>query len=347
MKEPLTPMTVQYMVGLCCVHRNPDAVQIMLGDRVMDGVAEEERDVDVTVTLREVDGAIRAFKAYEVKREGRALDVATVEQLIAKLEDMPAVTHRGIVSSSGFTDTAIRKANKHDVDLYVLRPWTKPEGFPMPAFAGEPLPLQLRTSERLLLCWGRSFVYLHLASGPAEFTWGDQTEVYSPTGAPHSRYSNMGAFRCSLLTRSTEILLALKSVDELTGAWPTTPVSQDAAIEVTPLGSHTHTIDVAREEVCLKLGNALAPVVSVSISGDLEWQRSAAVPDYRVMERVPDGEPFAGAALVPFGTPDGKLAALVFAPSSRSVGVHIIRLGEKHRNAIRRLSLMSTGDASD
>ena len=336
-------MTVQYLVGLCCVRRNPDAVEIMVGDMVMDAVAEKERDVDVTVTLAEEDGAIHAFKAYEVKREGSALDVAEAEQLIVKLEDMPAVTHRAIVSASGFTDAAIRKAKKHNVDLYVLRPWIKPDGMPMPAFSGEPLPLQLRTTERLLLCWGKSSIYLHLASGPASFTWEDQTELYSPKGVRHRRYPSMGAFRHDLLTRSTEILLAMKSVDELTDAWPTTAVGQDAGVEVTPLGAHTHTIDVAREEVCLRLGDALAQVISVSISGGLEWHRSAAVPDFRVMERVPDGEPFAGAALVPYGTSDGKLGALVFAPFSRSVGVHAIHLGERHRNAIRRLSLL-TGD---
>ncbi len=53
----------------------------------------------VTVTLREEDGTLSAFKAYEVKREGEPLDVATVEQLCVKLQDMPAVSHRAIVSA--------------------------------------------------------------------------------------------------------------------------------------------------------------------------------------------------------------------------------------------------------
>lgn len=111
------------------------------------------------------------------------------------------------------------------------------------------------------------------------------------------------------------------------------------------MGPHTHTVDVASNEVCLKFDDALAPVVSVSISGELEWQRSAAVPDFRITERVPDGQPFAGAAIVPYGTPDDMLAALVFAPSSRKVGVHTIQLGERHRNAIRRLRLMIASDS--
>lgn len=345
MEESLTPMTVQYLVGLCCVRRNPDAVEIMLGDMVTDVAALKERDVDVTVTLQEEAGVLRAFKAYEVKREGAALDVSVIEQLTAKLDDMPTVTHRGIVSTSGFTDGAINKATNHGVELYSLRPWSRPEGTPMPTFSGEALPLQLRSIERRLLCWGKHSVYLHLASDAAEFTWEDQTEVYSRTGVPHSTYVTMGAFRDKILLRSTQALFAMRSAAKLDSLWSVTPISPGVAIEVTPLGPHTHTIDVPRDEAYLKFGDELAPIGAVSISGELEWHRSAAVPDFRIMERVPDGQPFAGAAIVPYGTPDDMLAALVFAPSSRKVGVHTIQLGERHRNAIRRLRLMTASDS--
>src|SRR5689334_18280584 len=95
-----SPMVIQYLVGLCCRRRNPDAVDITVGDLVLDVAADKRRDVDVTVTLVEADGTISAFKAYEVKREGEPLDVATVEQLCIKLRDMPAISHRAIVSAS-------------------------------------------------------------------------------------------------------------------------------------------------------------------------------------------------------------------------------------------------------
>ncbi len=65
----LTPMLVQYVVGLCCLRRNPEAVDVTVGDLVLDTAAGKARDVDITVTLQELDG-IRAFKAYEVKTRG-------------------------------------------------------------------------------------------------------------------------------------------------------------------------------------------------------------------------------------------------------------------------------------
>ena len=40
----LTPMMIQYLVGLCCLRHDPDAVEITLGDMVYDHVAEKDRD---------------------------------------------------------------------------------------------------------------------------------------------------------------------------------------------------------------------------------------------------------------------------------------------------------------
>jgi len=102
-KLPLSPMLVQYLVGLCCLKWHPDAVNITVGDMVLDPAASKQRDVDVTVTISESGSITHAFKAYEVKHESNPLDVADVEQLCLKLLDMPSVTHRAIVSASGFT----------------------------------------------------------------------------------------------------------------------------------------------------------------------------------------------------------------------------------------------------
>jgi hypothetical protein len=116
-------MELQYLVGLCCLRRNPEAVKIVLGDMVHDDAAGKARDVDVTITLDELDGTRRAFKAIEVKKEAKALDVATVEQLCMKFNDMPDITHRAVVSAAGFTDGALRKAERHGVELYSFVSW--------------------------------------------------------------------------------------------------------------------------------------------------------------------------------------------------------------------------------
>jgi hypothetical protein len=120
----LTPNEVHFLVGLLTLVSRPEGVEIELGSMVYDESAEEERDVDITVRSTNEHGAISAFDGIEVKNHSRPLDVTHVEQLCIKLKDMPDVTHRAIVSASGFFEPAIRKAKRNDVDLFVLKDWS-------------------------------------------------------------------------------------------------------------------------------------------------------------------------------------------------------------------------------
>jgi hypothetical protein len=146
-------MLVQYLVGLCCLKWHPEAVDVTIGDMVLDPAAGKERDVDVTVTISESENITHAFKAYEVKRESSPLDVAVVEQLCLKLLDMPSVTYRAIVSASGFTSTAQSKAAHHGVTLYELRPWTRPLQEQFPALTMQGTPQECFPMSQILLCW--------------------------------------------------------------------------------------------------------------------------------------------------------------------------------------------------
>jgi len=97
---------------------------------VPDVASEKERDVDVTVTKRNSDGGLEIYKGIEVKDEKQPLDVIRVEQLCLKMSDMPALTHRSIVSASGYTKPAILKARKHGIDLFEIVNWENTtEGF--------------------------------------------------------------------------------------------------------------------------------------------------------------------------------------------------------------------------
>lgn len=93
----------------------------------MDEASRTARDVDVTITARHPDGSVAAYAALEVKDESQPLDTPTVEQLIAKLRDMPSITHRSIVSSSGYRGPAKSKAAYHGVELLTLREWHRGE----------------------------------------------------------------------------------------------------------------------------------------------------------------------------------------------------------------------------
>ena len=134
----LTPTDIHYLVGLLSLAARPEHVELELGDFVYDEASESRRDVDVTISVQNPDGSRAAYMGIEVKAHGRPLDSNTVEGLAQKLNDMREITRRAIVSASGFTEPAIRKAHYHGIDVYELKTWRPEERFDF--FQAEPLP---------------------------------------------------------------------------------------------------------------------------------------------------------------------------------------------------------------
>ena len=145
---------VHYLVGLLSLVSTPENVEIILGDFVHDASIDKERDVDVTITYRDPDGKISAFKGIEVKKHSRPLDVIHVEQLSIKLNDMPNISHRAIVSASRYTQPAIKKAKVHGIDLFSLIPWDNP----MRGFGHVSVPENFFIQEMILSWVGDSHV---------------------------------------------------------------------------------------------------------------------------------------------------------------------------------------------
>jgi hypothetical protein len=341
MKTPLSPMLVQYLVGLCCLKWDPEAVDVTIGDMVHDEFAQKDRDVDVTVTVSD-DGIIHAFKAYEVKREKSPLDVAGVEQMCAKLADMPSVTHRAIVSSSGYTDAAKRKASRHGVDLYVLREWTRPieEQFPaltMKGTADECFPM-----EKILLAWSSYNLSLIAREATSSFHVQPDDPVFDSKGKLHKRFETFDAYSHDLLLRSTEILFPIDPAATVRSLFPVPFSAPPGQIPVGPAWPHTHTLDVASDEIYVKTPSGNTLLHMVTINGHLQWQRAVDKPMYYIVEHVFDGSAFAG-ALISKDLREGQMTGLIFSPKNRDIAVHFIRLAEKHHNAIRRLKLKSEG----
>lgn len=126
----LTSNDIKYLVGLLCSVTSPDNVDIILGDMVYDQAAEKKRDVDITIKYKDEYGNEISFVGIEVKDHSRKLGTDTVEQLCLKFKDSPAIKKGGIVSATGFTKGAIKKATHHNIELYSLKDWDyKAENF--------------------------------------------------------------------------------------------------------------------------------------------------------------------------------------------------------------------------
>lgn len=337
-KLPLSPMLVQYLVGLCCLKWDPDAVDVTIGDMVLDPAAGKERDVDVTVTVTESGSVTYAFKAYEVKHESAPLDVADVEQLCLKLLDMPSVTHRAIVSASGFTSGAESKAARHSVTLYGLRPWTRPLQEQFPALTMQGTAEDCFPMSQVLLCWiNQQFaIVARDAKGPFSVQSGDR--LYDASGSLHPKYKSFADLQYELLLRSTEILFPLEPAVTISRTFPIPHTAPDGIIPAGPAWPHTHTLDMATDDVWVETGKGVFRMDQITINGQLQWQRIRDKSLYYVIDRIPGGEAFAG-ALISMGKREGQMTALVFSPKTRDIGIHFVRLAEKHLNCIRKLKL--------
>jgi hypothetical protein len=334
----LTPMLFQYVVGLCCLRRDPDAVDVVIGDSVPDIAAGIQRDVDVTVTLREADGSLRAFKGYEVKRESARLDVTEVEQLCMKFMDMPAVTHRAIVSASGFTSAGVAKAQAHGVSLYERCDWTQPVSALIPELDRMGAPEDVFRFRTVFLVWREPTFYVATAGGPAAFRWESSTPLLDSHGSSHREFATMGVYLAAVRQCSVDMLWSIEPIKLHATPELRNSVDELGAIDTPPL-QHSHTLDVAKDEVFMSLGGALVRIAAVTISGILVWQIRRQVPQFFVLKDAVSGEVFSSTAIAQSAR-EGRFMALMFAPGSREFQFRDIALAERHRNAIRKLSLL-------
>lgn len=336
----LTPMMVQYLVGLCCLRHDPTAVEIIVGDMVYDKAAEKKRDVDITITFKNEDGSVSAFKAAEVKKESKPLDVATIEQLCIKFSDMPQITHKAIFSTSGYSEAAKAKAKYHLVDIYTLKPWNKRIEYDFPDFNGVSIPSEfLAIVDACILRWLEHSSYIVVPNGPSAFHWNDDTPLFLPDGSPHDKYSDMGKYIGILERRSADILCTINPILNVAKKLIHPSEKTDREPFSALVFNHSHTMGINTDDAYLKLEDTLCKITSITLSGILQWDIKRREPEFYILENALTQEIFAGAAIADYGENDGRMFAMIFPESGREIGIHPFFIPEKQKNIIHNLKL--------
>jgi len=338
-----THMELQYLLGLCCLRRFPAADEITVGDMVLDVAAKKVRDVDVTVTIPE-QAPVIALRAFELKDEAAPLDVATVEQLYRKLQDMPQINERVIVSTSGFTDGASAKAQAHGVQLLHMKPWTAAmrEQFSEFREAG-PVTEFFREFLSTLLIWKDWKLHFVTPSHPEYFEWQFDTTLFDADGKVHSRFPTCGEFGDDVMMRSTERLIHSEGAQKLFQEMKLRGGPELDGVQRSSSLPSEDEVATTEDGVFLRLGSSLTQITSVGISGDLVWESRKRVPEPYILEDYSTGKAFAGAIVVDLAKPTGEMLTLLFAPDSRDVEVHRLLLERKHKNQIRQLKILQKG----
>jgi hypothetical protein len=249
---------------------------------------------------------------------------------------MPSLTHRAIVSSSGFTEAAQKKAAAHSVELYEFVPWTRPleEQFPGVGLKGSPRDA-IQTSQ-VLLCWSDFHTSVVAPTAPGAFSVELSDRVLDSTGRAHPLYPTFADYREQLLYRSTGILVSLEPARTVLDTFPIPFDFDGSGVAAGPAWPHTHTLDVTGDGVWIEVSGRACQLTTVTINGHLRWERGE--PQYFAIQGVPDGMPLA-ASIICAEPQEGHMKALVFTPNSREIRIEFVALAEKHKNAIRRLKL--------
>lgn len=286
----LSPRDVHYIVGFLSLAAGPDNVEIELGDFVYDHASRTRRDVDITIRIRNADGSQTAFRGLEVKAHQRPLTSEHVEQLIQKLGDMPAITDRAIVSASGFTKPAIRKAEHHGVDLYELADWNPATGFDH--FKAETCPAA-RESYR----WIGN---VEARINPQREHTETEREVLQSN--PRMRFDASPDVTQDLQTWVEHVKqLAAKEATRRTG-----PVPRNAT-------HHTNlSITVQFSDAASAIrGDISVPIDAIRFTGVFERVVEELPSLMKVLRKVGSSEPIAGCAISDFGGEFGLIALII------------------------------------
>lgn len=298
---------------------NTDGVEIILGDMVYDKAADEARDVDITVTYKDEQGLLSAFKGIEVKRLGRPLDVAQVEQLAAKFRDMPAINHKAIVSASGFSKPAVKKAAAHGVELFTFAEWRNP----MTGFDHVKFPPWVTVQQSIY-----SFAAApHVIFNPFEpipneikNQLNEDTPLCEISGDPHNLFKTIQD-----LTDAIEVI-ALNQEDIHTFV-QSLPSGQPEYINVNVKLPEGVFLKIDGQNLLLKTALMIGPAIRVDSPLPL---------NFRVMVKQGEETPIAGCAITELS--NGTLIAIGLG-QDRSVKFAPVPLSIRNQNKIRELKL--------
>ena len=316
----LSPTDVHYLVGLLTQISSPENVDIILGDMVHDNIADKDRDIDITVTYKDANGLISAFKGIEVKRNSRPLDVTHIEQLTAKLNDMPDLSHRGIVSASGYRKPARKKAEARGVDLFSLIQWNNTmEGFEHISF-----PPDFFIMERTLIWADRPLLTYNPSENIPDEIRNQITKnpsVGGVTGGEDNSHITIQQLSDKLNLNALTVLKDREDIKLL---------ALGAEKQVKCLLKGIDGIYVNLKDSKLYLKQAL-------LQGKVKWNERSISPEFKILIKEGELKPHVGCAIAELS--QGNLVGITASQMDRNIKLINIPLSERNREKIKLIKL--------
>ncbi len=299
---------------------SPDAVDIIAGSLQYDNAAEEDRDIDITLTCKRGDADLLAVRGIEVKRHKRPLTVEQVEQLCLKFKDIPGITERWIVSASGYTKGATNKAKAHGVQLLEFRDWDgkmPPPGNRSFAKDFQIIDLEYRwdPSPHLTLNPDESSP---LGNAPIDL----DAPVVDLAGTPLRDFHSVKAFTDCLVQKALDIYKDQDAESEP----PVAIASKSVKV----------TINISNE-VCIQLPNGLWRITRALVQGKISAFEIEKTLEFMALVNLSDGKPIVGCAIAEGRM--GNLMAISLTEDTGTVSIVDISAGDRLLKKIKDMRL--------
>ncbi len=309
----LTDSDVHYLAGLLLLLSTDSNVRIDLGKKVVDATIPKPRDVDVVLTTTKEGVDEHSLGGIEVKDHDRKLDVTHVEQLGAKLRDMPALETRGIVSASGYTDPALKKCEAYGVRALCLQRWVPAES-----------PLN-HVSFPADLCFSAPLLVPHGPIG-LRYTSGSNDSVVNPAESARPCEWYVDGVRQANITTIGQLNDAILAAFH-------EGLPEDMRNHITENGPFPFDMRLlfTEKEHMLTLNGDTYKIDSVAIQGNLSRKVDQIPMDWRALVDATSGDYFAGAGVAVLQ--NGALIGLAL--TTRNEQAHIIHVSPEDR--VRRV----------
>lgn len=319
---------IHYLTGLLILASMPESTRVVLGDLVADETLDHPREVDVTATFVDLSGAKHGVGGYEVKDHAEKLDVTHVEQLVQKLNDLPDLSTRSIVSASGYTPNAIKKANAHGIELLDIVEWSPSThtGTNWPGLANFIL------EDDYVLWIDGPHSRLQAEEGTSEELLSENWKDWDVVNQDGQGFPNITTVQ-SMVDRLVRASTAnLKKQDGYSN------LEDGAVIEFAwknPLLDRPRGVCDHREIV----------FVAIEIAGRLQLVRKSVKGKLMVLAKHKDRTPYVGCALAE--STDGSLIGITFVESTRTISATIVSKTAREKSLVRARHELKKLDSED
>lgn len=310
----LTHEDIHYITGFLELIARGSDYEATLGSMIFDVEGETNRDVDIVIKgAKKASGEEVIFAGIEVKDHSRPLDISHIEQLIAKLESMPVLTEKCIISSSGYSDSAIKKASKHSITLLEIMDKDETTHFPI-----EVGPQNIFATDHKYELIRAAPQYIYNNSQPHS-PLQDELPLYIDPNTLHPLENLRGlALACFNLFKAEAL------------ARPEMSEEQEIKV-IIPL------LDKSDGPFLIKLGMQLVPITKMGLEIKINKENYKATPSLKIIKKVGSTEPYVGAII--FENPNKDLMAIALSTHDRIPKFFVIGNIQRQKKKIKDFNI--------